>query len=133
MEIPQKLDANGKVINVGDYGWYECSGTKYYCHVTSLTAASSVDGISICDADGNIRWLYHYEFNIKKRKQTPRRITIVNSNDSEPSFTLAQIKEAWDDWYEGKVTTELTFPEFLEKFADPEYKEYLRMKAKFES
>jgi len=49
----------------------------------------------------------------------------------EPTFTLKQIEEAYADW-QGEDTEEgARFADYVAKFHDPEYQQYLALKAKF--
>ncbi len=126
----QKLDADGEVIKVGDYGYYHNEGYNFFATVASLSCRYSKDGIELLNEDGeDIGWIYSKDFHITERAESVKQ-TEKQVEAEKQKFTFAEIKEVWDAWHTSPAKH--TFLEFFVKNTDPEYKEYLRLKVKFE-
>ena len=124
----KKLDADGEVIKVGDYGYYHSEGYNFFVTVFALSCKHSELGIEICDDFGDrCGWIYAKDFHITKPAESVKQVEVETK---EQTFTFAEIKEVWDAWHTSPAKH--TFLEFFVKNTDPEYKEYLRLKAKFE-
>jgi hypothetical protein len=55
---------------------------------------------------------------------------IMQKTTAEQTFTLKQIEEAHADW-QGYTEEGARFADYVAKFHDPEYQQYLALKAKF--
>ena len=65
---------------------------------------------------------------------TTKNAKIADNTTEEPKYTLAEFIEACDDWYEEDdemLGRNKHFKKYLERKNNPEYQEYLRLKAIF--